>query len=309
MLYIIDCASHQGLPDWAQLKAEGHAGMITKVTGEGHYVNPYWEQNVVAAKAAGLVTGVYDWVQPQMAAQLSPREAAADYLRVVGGHLDGALLTVDFEDPEWHTGPLGRNIEEYMRVYLYALKELSGKEVIVYTAPYFLAETGARHWSWGARDFHYWIAAPGNATGTHNMLPDSAPWPSGTLIAPWVTAVLHQHQWFARSSAVRQHFDRNRFNGTMNDLLKLAGQQELSKGEGIVREPAAGKFTAYENDKGEAVFVWNMGGEVGPDGILGIHVGDLGMTVDSATEPGKQVSRSIQSNEVHLFHTSDRRRG
>lgn len=47
-----------------------------------------------------------------------------------------------------------------------------------------------------------------------------------------------------------------------------------------------------------------MGGQT-PQ-ILGVAIGDLGMTVQSATEPGVQVSRSIQQNNTGDFHESPR---
>lgn len=293
MLYGVDCASHQGYPDWPQLKAEGHSFMVTKVTGEGEYVNPYWRDNHDRARAAGLIPGTYDWVEPQNAASQSGEEAARDYLRVVGARLFNSLLCVDFETPEWATGVLGRNIEPWMREYMYTLRDLSHKMVIPYSAPYFMRETGAEHWDWLAKDFLYWMAAPGPA----EQLPDTAPWPP-TVTGPWQMVTLHQHQWHASSSAVRGNFDRNRFRGTYGDLLLYAN------GEfgGDVREPEAGKFTAYVNDQGEPIFVWNVGGQTPPDGIVGINVQDLGMTVKSATEPGMVLDRSVQGNVVHEFN-------
>lgn len=297
MLFGIDCASHQGYPDWMQLRDEGHDFMITKVNGEHNYVNPYWRDNHDRARAAGMVPGTYDWVEPQNAAWQSGEDAAADYLRTIGTRRLGSLLTVDFESPEWHTGILGGHIEAWMQEYLYTLKERSGQPVIVYTAPYFLRETGAIDWEWLGQDFIYWMAAPGGATGTHDMMADNAPWP-GPITEPWDIVTIHQHQWFARSSAVVGHFDRNRFRGSRAQLEALAGIER----SGIVQEPEEGKYTAYINTKGQPIFVWNMGGET-PQ-ILGIDIKDMGMTVQSATEPDKQISASIQNNAVGLHHES-----
>ena len=303
MLFGIDCASHQGYPDWEQLAREGHTFMVTKVNGEGAYVNPYWRENHDRARAAGLIPGSYDWVEPQMAQFMTGEEAAADYLRVVGDRLRGSLLTVDFESPEWNRGILGSDVEEWMKRYLYALKQRSRQEVIVYSAPYFMRETGAQRWAWMGQDFKYWMAAPGSATGTHNMLPDTVAWPA-TVTGPWRQVLIHQHQWFARSPAVRQHFDRNRFRGTRAELAALT----LKHGEvSEVQVPEPGKFTAYVDPvTRNPIFVWNMGGQAGPDGILGIDIKDMGMTVASATEEGMQVSASIQNTSVQPHHASRR---
>lgn len=299
----LDYASHQGWIDFAQLRAEGNEFAITKVTGEGSYINPYWERNHAAARAAGLIVGTYDWVEPQ--GDLSGDEAARDYLRVVGDRQPGDLLTVDFETPEWYTGPLGRDIEAWMRTYLYTLKELSGQPVIVYTAPYFLQETGAVGWDWLGRDFLYWMAAPGEG-----MAPDDAPWQQ-PLGPPWSVVTLHQHQWYARSSAIGTgaNFDRNRFNGDRAALMAYGkpgatGMIPVATDEGsIVQEPPSGKFTAYINDKKETIFCWNAGGEA--ERIDGIAVVDLGVSVVNAA--GEKYDRSIQDNVIQVWH--DRKQG
>lgn len=303
MLLGLDHASHQGHIDMAQLVQEGHTFEIGKATGEGDYTNPYYRANHERAVAAGMITGSYDWVEPQDAR--SGAWLAEDYLRVIGSRPQGHLLTVDFETPEWFTGPRGRNIEGFMRDYLYTLKEKSGQPVIVYTAPYYLIETGAQHWSWLGQDFLYWMAAPGAATGTHDQMPDSAGWP-GVVTGPWSAVTLHQHQWYARSTAIGSgaNFDRNRFRGTRAELLALGngGGKVLEKVKqevGVVQEPAAGKWTAYINDKDEPIFVWNAGGNT--KRIDGINVVDLGMSVESMTEPGEILDISIQNNTAHPY--------
>lgn len=210
MIFGVDIASWQGYPNFPLLKQEGHEFMITKVTGENDYINPYWRKNVDNALAAGLLPGTYDWVEPQ-SPTLTGALAARDYLRVIGERQPGHLLCVDFETPEWATGPLGRAIEPWMREYLYALKELSGQPVIVYTARYFLLETGAVAWDWLGKDFHYWQAAPGEG-----MMPDDSFWPATT--PPFTSTLIHQHQWHATSGAVVGEYDRNRFQGTREEL-------------------------------------------------------------------------------------------
>lgn len=306
MIFGLDIASYQLTPDFAQLAVEGHDFCISKVTGEGQYVNPYWATNRDRARAAGLIFGTYDWVEPQRwAHEVDAEYDAGDYLRVVdsaGGRLPGELLCVDFETPDWHTGPLGRDIEEAFKTYLYTLSDREGQPVIVYTAPYFLEETGASGWAWmcEANGFHLWQAAPGAG-----MMADDSFWP-GTP-APFTSTLIHQHQWHATSGAVSVEFDRNRFRGTREELAAygLPGSVPVPvtpQGE-EVQEPATDKFTAYINDNGETIFVWNAGGNT--KRIDGINVQDLGVSVESATEPGVILDRSIQANVVQVWH--DRR--
>ncbi len=216
---------------------------------------------------------------------------------------------MDWETAEWFSGPLGRNVEEYMRRYFFRLRDefvrRGGKRTLTYTAPYFLEETGGYDWAWLPEVTDFWIAAPGPTKGPDTMLPDDAAWPKGALVLPWSKATMHQHQWYATSPGLVGYIDRDRFDGSREQLLALGLGGVPEPEEGQVQEPPAGKFTAYVNDQKEPIFVWNMGGQVGPGGILGINVQDLGMTVDSATEPGVPIDRSIQGNEVNLFH--DRR--
>lgn len=277
MLYGLDGASWQGYPDWDRLKLEAHDFMIWKATGEGTYVNPSCGTNLERAYAAGLVTGTYDWFEPQDAARFNFQGelAAEDYLRVVdrlGGFRPGHLLAVDWESPEWFTGPLGRNIEEYCRRYWQRL--MQEQTVVTYTAPYFLKETGSENWDWLTQSI-YWIAAPG-PTG---MLDDNASWPGGKLVNPWGQALFHQHQWYGTSDAVAGHFDRDRFNGNLLDLLRIGyrGEGGGPYEEGEVKEPPAEHVTAYINDRGETILVANMGGFA--KSVEGVNWQDLGVSV------------------------------
>lgn len=301
MIYGWDGASYQGLPDVALLQREGNLFCFEKCTGEGNYVNPFWRTVRDACREVGVVFGSYDWVEPQRwAGPWDAQEAARDFLRTVGEVRPGELILVDFETPDWATGPYKQFIEAPMQTYLYTLLAESLQQVVVYTAPYFLEETGASGWDWLGRDFILWQAAPGKDA----MLPDNAPWP-GTP-RPWKVTTIHQHQWHATSAGVVGEFDRNRFEGTAEDLRMLGGEGTLNKESeetGEVQEPPEGKYTVYINARGNPIFVWNVGGQTSR--IDGINVRDLGVSVESATEPGVILDRSIQDQEVRPYH--DRR--
>jgi len=303
MLFGWDGASWQGRPDVPALRDEGHAFVIEKVTGEGNYINPYWSLVRDDARAAGVVFGGYDWVMPQeWVSDDDARAAARDYLRVLGARQQHELIAVDFEEQGWASGLLGANIESAMRAYLTTLRDESGQTIIFYTAPYFLAETGADGWTWLRDLCVLWLAAPGKDA----MLPDDAPWPSAP--APFSATALHQHQWHATSSAVAGEFDRDRFRGSIDDLraLGLPGNDvtgENHAGGGQVIEPVSGKYTAYINDAGEAIVVLNFGGPT--PRIDGIRIVDVGVSVESATEPGVILDRSFQGESAQPWH--DRR--
>jgi hypothetical protein len=297
MIFGGDFSSWQGEPDFAGLKGEGIVFAFHKGPGEGNYVSPVAARNIRACHDAGLITGIYDWTEPQSG--MAGGDMARDFLRTAAalGHRAGDLLATDFETPDWFTGPAGRNIEPIMRQYVLTL--LEQQDLFFYTGPYFLDETGARDWAWlNDPRIHFWEAAPGAG-----MLPDNSDWPAG--YSPFGRPLIHQHQWHATSRYVVGEFDRNRFPGTRAELASYGLFVPQRPQEGEVQEPPEGKYTAYKSTSGNPIFVWNMGGQVGPGGILGINVQDLGMTVDSATEPGTPIDRSIQGQEVKPFH--DRR--
>jgi hypothetical protein len=304
MLFGADLASHQGDVDMIRLQAIGHSFVIDKATGENNYFNPYYFANNARKIAAKVVPGSYDWYEPQ-----DPREGewlAEDYLRSIGERGTGHLLGVDFETEEWATGPLGTNIEEKTRRYIMRLLDISGQGLEFYTGPYFMQQTGAINWGWlNHPRIRLWLAAPGPG-----MMADDSYWPQ-VDIRPFTVVGIHQHQWFARDRAIGTgvNYDRDRFNGTLAELVANGYQGHISQAEvisgafgkgtikqevSIVQEPPAGKYTAYINAQGEAIFVWNAGGQT--KHIDGINVQDLGLSVESATEPGVMVDISIQNN-------------
>jgi hypothetical protein len=283
-----DIASFQGYVHMELLRDLGHSFIISKVTGEGPYVNPYWVRNRENARKASLIFGTYDWVEPQSG--MTGAVAAVDYWRVInapGPLVTGELVTIDFETPEWYTGPLGRNIEPFMRENLFTLSDLAQQPIGIYSATYFLEETGAVDWEWlNDPRFYYWQAAPGSKA----MMPDDSYWPATS--PPFTRTVIHQHQWHALSGAIVGEYDRDRFWGTKDELLKYGKPGSVSPiVGGDVIEPTAGKVSWYINMNGEPIFVWNMGGKT--EKIRGVDIANLGMTVESFTQPGILVGRSI----------------
>lgn len=312
--YGMDYASWQGRPDFPKLEGEGITFAITKVTGEGNYVNPYWHENTIAARFARIVSGFYDWVEPQGWANDGDGTASAhDYAGVITPALQpGDLICVDFETPQWNIGPLGTAIESAFKAYMFGLRDTLVAPIIIYTGPYFLDETGAREWTWltEANGFYLWEAAPGAG-----MLPDDAGWLP--VERPFTKpAIFHQHQWYATSDAVVGQFDRDRFQGTADDLARYGVPNHfLSKAPlnpsgtlaaalaqigGDVKEPAEGKYTAYINDDGAAIVVLNFGGKTGR--IAGVAIKDVGVTVESATEPGVLEDRSFKDEAAQPWN-------
>jgi len=299
----VDIASYQGHPDFVQLRRDGHDYAISKLTGEGSYVNPYCAQNATNARAAGLIWGCYDWVEPQSwANDDDARAAARDYLAHMDLHA-GDLITVDFETPDWHTGPLGTNIESAMRAYMETLWETTQTKIGLYSGPYFLQETGAVNWAWlgDAARYYYWEAAPGAG-----MMADDSFWPATT--PPFATVALHQHQWHAADPGVVGEFDRDRFQGTIAELRAYGYQGQLQEASVSTTpsdpaaaisaalppapQPSAQTIHAYTDAQAETRLDLNFGG-------VAVTVDDFSIidaTVDVTNAAGEKYQGRIQQN-------------
>ena len=92
-----DISSHQhesGQPlDFAAVKAAGHTFVVVKATEGSSYVNPFFRRDVLAARAAGLVTWPYIWVSPGDGAQQG-RYAVQEINKVFPA---GTLVWLDYE--------------------------------------------------------------------------------------------------------------------------------------------------------------------------------------------------------------------
>lgn len=309
MQFLADISSAQGEIDAQRLADIGHAAVIQKCTGEGNYVNPFYVINHPKIIAAKILTGSYDWLEPQDGRE--PEWLASDYLGMVdtlGGRPKGHLLGVDFETPEWNIGPRGSSIEEFMRRYVHTLLDKSGQGIEFYSGPYFMQETGAVDWAWlNQPKIRLWLAAPGEG-----MMTDDSFWPN-VDIRPFTDVGIHQHQWHALDQAIGTgaEFDRDRFRGTVIDLAANGAQGDgvatpeqptATTDQQTIAVPPEGKWSVQIMPNGNTVMVLNYGGQTTPDGLKGAVITDAGVTVASFTEPGLNVSMSFQNEQFTGYH-------
>jgi lysozyme len=89
-----DVSSNQPHPiDWHQVRAAGHTFAVVKATEGSGYSNPYFAQDVRAARAAGLIVWPYHWVGAGDGAAQGTH--AVSVIRQVFG--PGDLVWLDFE--------------------------------------------------------------------------------------------------------------------------------------------------------------------------------------------------------------------
>jgi GH25 family lysozyme M1 (1,4-beta-N-acetylmuramidase) len=88
----IDISSYQGAPDFRKVRAAGRDFVVIKLTEATNYVNPYAAQTRAAARAAGLIVGLYHF------ARVTDAGAEANYFCDRAGDLAaGEFLVLDWE--------------------------------------------------------------------------------------------------------------------------------------------------------------------------------------------------------------------
>ena len=118
--------------DWFQVKASGHEFAMVKATESLNYVNPYFIQDCLVMRAAGVSRGAYHYADVRQ----SPEAQAAFYSAIVLGiNGPGDLPPVlDLEDAKGL--PAGQVIDWTHR-YLNTVQALTGRQPIIYTYPNF----------------------------------------------------------------------------------------------------------------------------------------------------------------------------
>ncbi|MGC0366693.1 lysozyme [Rhodococcus sp. 27YEA15] len=118
--------------DWAQVRASGHQFAMVKATEGLGYVNPYFVQDCLLMRAAGVSRGAYHYADVRQ----SPEAQAALYsLVVLGINGPGDLPPVlDLEDAK---GLPPAQVIDWAHRYLDTVQALTGRQPIIYTYPNF----------------------------------------------------------------------------------------------------------------------------------------------------------------------------
>ncbi len=232
----VDVYSGYGLIDWRAVYYSGRRFAFIKM-GEGNEPRKndvLFRTNVDEARAAGLYVGGYLFPYPlpsgfgAPAGRTPEQQAARAWSLAAGlGTNPGELpLVVDAEWPEvgdWGKwGCTAASINLWLRQFCEAVTRLWGRKPILYTYPFWWRViASATDVSWAA-DYPLWIA---NYTHSgEGMPPDGA---APVVPGPWDDWAFWQHS--AKGSLVRVPgisscpVDRNVFNGSLDDLRKLAG--------------------------------------------------------------------------------------
>jgi lysozyme len=207
---VIDVSQYQGAVDFKAVRASGILAVIIKATEGTTYTDPSHSTYQRDARQAGLLCGAYHFGRHGDGA------AQADHFLKVVGPDERTLLALDLEwvmRGQTKAAPMTlAQVERFVeRVY-----DATGRWPGLYTSAAFLNEyrykspTLARSWLWVAQ--YTTAAAP-------------------KVPAIWGDWTLWQYTDSATVKGITPHVDRNRFNGTPEELTSfwLSGISEIQR--------------------------------------------------------------------------------
>lgn len=134
MQKIVDVSNNNGHVDFAAVKAAGAVGVWLKVTEGTSFVDPDYEANRSAAKAAGLRVGGYHFGHPKN----GPTAEAAFFLSHLKLEPGDLLPVLDLEEQEGDATA----ILAYAAEFLAAVSHKIGERAALYCGSYFMCANG-----------------------------------------------------------------------------------------------------------------------------------------------------------------------
>jgi GH25 family lysozyme M1 (1,4-beta-N-acetylmuramidase) len=209
----IDVSHHQDEINWEMVRKAGVRFAFIKASEGEEYVDPMFDLNMHGAVEAGVLPGSYHFFLPRY----DPLAQARHYARTLQENaVDAPTLPpcVDLETPG-----LGKSgLNQALRIFMEEIFTLTGRKCILYVSPGFwnsylpvpvlsgfqLLRSGG---DW-AVDYPLWLA--------HY----TSGWPY--QIYPWVSWRFWQYTSAGKIAGVNTKADLDYFNGSLEDLFKLA---------------------------------------------------------------------------------------
>lgn len=204
----IDVYHGNGTLNWNTIKGAGVVFGYAKASEGDGFVDGSFSANRLGMRDNGIITGGYHFFTHD----IDGVRQANHFIAVIGGYQKGDLPpAIDFErDPSTPVSWTMNNkhlITDHLRAMVNRLRAVLGVDPVIYTDP----------WDWihllgdpkGFDDCPLWIA---------NWGVDRP-----KLCGSWTYHTFHQFTSTGRIMGVRGNLDRNRFNGKLTNLRKLAG--------------------------------------------------------------------------------------
>jgi GH25 family lysozyme M1 (1,4-beta-N-acetylmuramidase) len=189
----IDVSHHQGTIDWSSVAHAGIKFAYIKASEGESFRDPKYAANVKAATKAGIIVGAYHFAKPSG----TPRDAAgeADHFMATAKPAKGHLLpALDLEDG-------GHDLTAWVFAFCDRVRAKLGRRPTIYVSPAFWEE---HVWPAGYfTPFGLWVA--------HWVKKPRVP-------RPWDAWTFWQYTDRGRVGSLGGNVDRDRFNGTLDEL-------------------------------------------------------------------------------------------
>ena len=294
----IDVSSHQGNINWSAVRSAGEDFAFVRSGVGNHTPDDTFPGNYDRAKAAGLIPGAYHAADPDLGSNDAILEAQWFASRL-GSRTKGNGELPPVLDLELNATHMSQTqMRDWTQDFLEELERLTGKKPIIYTSPAFwekqLGDTNL------FRAYPLWIA--------HYEV--SKP----RIPGGWDHYTFWQYTPKGTVSGVSGPVDRNRFNGTINDLRALAGGAAgrsfagvatVSRGVGLLDVFATGsdgvvKHRAWVRDHWQPASGWISLN-------AGMTTKIIGDPAAASAGPGRidLFARGADNHLKHLVWTSD----
>jgi GH25 family lysozyme M1 (1,4-beta-N-acetylmuramidase)/LysM repeat protein len=198
--------------DWPKVRATGQRFIFAKATEGDFYADPTFDDNWRGAKSAGLLRGAYHFFR----CNVDPKKQANKFIDYVKSMNDNGELPAVL-DLETNDGQTKDKVIARVKTWLDQVEAALGRKPIIYSRPIFLqdhfSEAGGGPPTW-AKDYPFWVAYYPNVyvDGSQPVLPRG-----------WFKWTFWQYSQTGRVNGINAKVDLNVFNGSLDDLYRLAG--------------------------------------------------------------------------------------
>lgn len=196
---VIDVSHFDGSPDWAKVRAAGILGVIHKATQGKSYVDPTFASAKTAVPAAGMLWGAYHFGTGD-----EPGKDQANFFLETVKPDAQTLCAIDFE-----TNPSGTQMTLDEAIdWINTVQQATGRWPVVYGGKSLLFTDIASTPEPTLAKCALWIAQYTSAAA-----------PSGIPQQVWPTWALWQYTETGTVDGITVNVDRERFNGTADELV------------------------------------------------------------------------------------------
>ncbi|QBJ96461.1 glycoside hydrolase [Rhodococcus sp. ABRD24] len=185
--------------DWFQVRGAGQEFAMVKATEGLFYTNPYFAQDSISMRIAGVARGAYHYADPSTSPEAQAAFFAATALAV--NQIGGMPPVLDLESTGGLAAP---QLIDWTHRYLNAVQAITGRTPIIYTYPNFW-RTAMANTNEFTR-YPLWIA-------DYNGRNAPGPLPGG-----WQNWAFWQYTDSGRLPGINGNVDLNVYSGSLGDI-------------------------------------------------------------------------------------------